>query len=86
MENSKGQLTNREEEILSCFKQYYAEHCYAPSFREIGKMAGVKSTASVHAYITSLIKKGYIETDAEISMPRAYRITGTKIIFSENND
>lgn len=75
-------LTNRERQIYEYLKEYYKKHCYAPSFREIGKTVGLKSTASIHAHMNALQKKGYIETDAEFNTARAFRITGMKVFFT----
>ncbi len=44
-------------------KNKYLRFGYAPSVREIGKAVGLKSTATVHGYLSKLEQKGYIKKE-----------------------
>ena len=43
----EGENMTKKEEIYNYIKTYIAEHGYAPSYREIGHAARLKSTSSV---------------------------------------
>ena len=53
-------LNKREKAILKYIEKAIEENGYPPSVREIGKAVGLKSTATVHSYITRLKEIGYI--------------------------
>ena len=53
-------LNKREKAILKYIEKCVKENGYPPSVREIGKATGLSSTATVHAYLASLTKEGYI--------------------------
>lgn len=54
-------LTPRQREALVWIEGYMDEHDgIAPSYREIRRGLGVKSTANVHGLIRSLVVKGWI--------------------------
>lgn len=55
------ELKDREKEILEFIVEQINKKGYAPTVREICKGTGLKSTATVHGYLTSLKEKGYIE-------------------------
>ncbi|MDR0979159.1 MAG: transcriptional repressor LexA [Lachnospiraceae bacterium] len=57
------ELNNREKDILKFIEKHIKQNSYPPSVREIGKAVGLTSTATVHAYIAKLIKKGYIKKE-----------------------
>ena len=56
----KEGLNKREKAILKYIEKAVTENGYPPSVREIGKAIGLKSTATVHAYIARLTEEGYI--------------------------
>ena len=56
----KEGLNKREKAILKYIEKAVEENGYPPSVREIGKAIGLKSTATVHAYIARLTEEGYI--------------------------
>ena len=56
----KEGLNKREKAILKYIEKAVVENGYPPSVREIGKAIGLKSTATVHAYIARLTEEGYI--------------------------
>jgi repressor LexA len=57
------ELNHREKDILKFIEKHIKQNSYPPSVREIGKAVGLTSTATVHAYIAKLIKKGYIKKE-----------------------
>lgn len=55
------QLTDKQLKILYIIKDFIIEHGYSPTVREIGKLAGLRSSATVDTYLKILQKKGYIK-------------------------
>lgn len=53
-------LTDRQHLILEAIRAFMQTNGYPPSFREIGKQAGLKSTSSVKHQLEVLQQKGYI--------------------------
>ena len=60
--------------ILSYSRDYFKEHGYAPTLREIGDHTGLESTASVKYYMDKLYDEGMIESEHR-GFPRAFRIS-----------
>ena len=54
------ELNKRERAILKFIEKELKENGYPPSVREIGKAVGLKSTATVHAYLNRLEETGHI--------------------------
>ncbi len=63
MKINQPQLSGRQEAILAFIKEEINCKGYPPTVREIGKKLGFASTASVHAQLLALEKKGYIRRD-----------------------
>lgn len=74
------------ERILKAIKEYISSHGYAPSIREIAKIAGVKSTSTVHIHLKELMKSGEIESDAAPTSARAIRVINDTLIRGSGND
>lgn len=53
-------LTKRQTQILKVIKEFISENEYAPSYREIAKILGLSSVATVAEYISVLELKGYL--------------------------
>lgn len=53
-------LTEKQKQILNIIKNYIDTEKISPTIREIAKIAGLSSTATVSAYIEKLEDKGYI--------------------------
>ncbi len=68
----KGELMR--ERIFKAINDYINEHQYPPTIREICKMVGLKSSATVHRHIEILKEQGLIETDEEKLHMRALRV------------
>lgn len=62
---SSDELNKREKAILKFIEKHVLNHGYPPSVREIGKAVGLKSTATVHGYIASLEKKGFVKKESQ---------------------
>ena len=58
-----GTLNKREKAILKFIEKSVQEKGYAPSVREIGKAVDLKSTATVHSYLSRLSKEGFIKKE-----------------------
>ena len=72
--------TKREQEILDAIIRYTSEHGYSPSFRDIGRMVGLKSNATVYTHVSNMLGKGILETDEGPSCPRTLRVPGYKFV------
>lgn len=53
-------LTQLENRILQCFRDHVQEVGRAPSLRELGEAAGVRSKGTLHRYVQSLVQKGVL--------------------------
>ncbi len=56
-------LTEKEREMYEYIVKVMEEKGYAPSVRDIQNALGIKSTATVHAYLNRLEDKGYIQKE-----------------------
>lgn len=56
-------LNKREQAIIRYIDKETHKNGYPPSVREIGKAVGLRSTATVHAYLAKLNEKGYIKKE-----------------------
>lgn len=57
-------LTDRQRKVLDAIKTHLATQGFAPSFREIGEAAGLKSPSSVKHQLQVLDEKGFIHMNA----------------------
>lgn len=78
-EESMGDLTERDKEVLDFIKNYMKEHGAIPSMREIGKGVFMGSTRTVHTHLQNLIDKGYIIKISE----KRYKVRGMKYVEEE---
>ncbi|HHY06257.1 MAG TPA: transcriptional repressor LexA, partial [Clostridia bacterium] len=65
-------LTERQKEILKVIVEEIKRKGYPPTVREIGKIVGLSSSATVHNHLNQLEKKGYIRKDP--TKPRAIEV------------
>ena len=63
---SKQPLTEKQTEVYNFLVKQMSEGL-PPTVREIGQATGIKSTSTVHAYLSALEEKGYITRDAKNS-------------------
>lgn len=63
-EQSEAALTDRQRKVLDAIRTHVSEQGFAPSFREIGEAAGLKSPSSVKHQLEALAQKGFIRMNA----------------------
>ena len=56
-------LTERENDVFTIVARHLARHARAPTLAEIATELGQKSRGTVHRYVSSLLKKGYLVRD-----------------------
>ena len=64
--------SDRQKEIFQFIKAFLLEKGYPPSVREIGEAVGLKSSSTVHGYLSRLEANGMIKRDP--TKPRAIDI------------
>lgn len=69
-------ITSRQKQILDYISKFFDENGYPPSVREICAATKLKSTATVHAHLVNLEKKGYISRDPQ--KPRTIELLDRK--------
>lgn len=65
MRKKSVELTDRQREILTYIKQYYAKNKYTPSIREIGNHFHLRSSSTVKAHVDEIIEKGFLRRDSK---------------------
>lgn len=55
-------LTQRQTEVLDHIETHVINHGYPPTFREIGKHFGIRSTNGVADHLKALERKGYLKS------------------------
>ncbi len=63
-QGSRPKLTDRQTRVLEAIKRHLSERGFLPSYREIGKDAGLRSTSSVKHQLQVLQDLGYIRLTA----------------------
>ena len=61
---SRPKLTDRQAKVLEAIKRHLSERGFLPSYREIGRDAGLRSTSSVKHQLQVLQDLGYIRLTA----------------------
>jgi len=69
---AKGNITQKQQEILDFIKETILKKGYPPAVREICEAVHLRSTSSVHAHLETLEKNGYIHKDP--TKPRTIEI------------
>lgn len=72
----KKKPSERQQEILDFINKQIEEKGYPPSVREICDGIGLRSTSTVHCYLTNLEKEGAIIKDP--TKPRALKVVSSK--------
>ena len=65
-------LTARQQEIWDFLVEYFEEHGYPPTVREIGDAVGLASPSTVHAHLANLERAGLLKRDP--TKPRAIEL------------
>ncbi len=73
--------TDKQQKVLDYVKEQIKKEGYAPSVREICKALNLKSTSTVHGYLSRLEKKGLIQKAA--LKPRTIRIPDSQVESEE---
>ncbi|WP_304171073.1 transcriptional repressor LexA [Limnochorda pilosa] len=68
----RGELSERQRQILEYIRKCVEEKGYPPSVREIGQAVGLSSSSTVHGHLNRLEQKGYIRRDP--TKPRAIEL------------
>ena len=82
--NNNDVLNVNEQNILSYIRKQVEEVGYPPSVREICKAVGLKSTSSVHLYLSRLAEKGYISKGN--LKTRALKVVGQNLSAAPDAD
>lgn len=56
-------LTKKQKNLLDHIVEFFQDHGYMPSYREVASALKLSSPSSVHQYIKVLEEKGYVTTD-----------------------
>jgi repressor LexA len=72
-------LTARQQECFTLIMQGITENGFPPTFRELAKAMGVKSTNTIADFLLRLEREGYIENKGE-RKDRAIRVVGYRWI------
>lgn len=73
-------LTKRQSQILSILTSFTQTHGYPPSYRELMRVLGLSSPATLHKHIQNLKAKGHLQTGpqkASQKAPRGWRALKT---------
>jgi repressor LexA len=68
-------LTEKQQEVFNIICTYINDNQMAPTVRDIMELTGLKSSSTVHGYLSYLKAKGYI--DWEECKPRTMRVLKT---------
>ncbi|MBB2955191.1 repressor LexA [Bifidobacterium commune] len=77
-------LTDRQQKVLDAIRKHIQRYGFAPSFREIGEVSGLKSPSSVKHQLETLEEKGYIKMNA--NKGRAIELVDNEPNVSETNN
>lgn len=81
-----GDLSMRQNEVLTYVKKFIAENKYSPSVREICQGVNLSSPATVHVHLRNLIEKGYLKRNAknnrllEVMVPNEFDISSDDVV------
>ena len=88
-EKDPMELNKREKAIVKSIQKQIEANGYPPSVREIGKAVGLKSTATVHTYLSKLVEKGYIKKENQkgrtLQLLKGIKKKGEEKVKSEKN-
>lgn len=76
--------TKRQFEIVKFIRDYFKEHNFPPTFREIGSHFGFKSTNSISCHFNALERKGLIKRNEYGS--RTLQLTDKALAYFDINN
>lgn len=53
-------MTPEMHETLTHIQEYYNQHGYSPTYRELTKMTGLSSSNSIHRRVHALLERGHL--------------------------
>ncbi len=59
-------LSERQQHMLVFIQDYYQEHLYPPTIREIGEAVGISSTSVVNYNLNKLVDAGMIQRNKDV--------------------
>lgn len=59
-DEGRDDLTKKQGEALDAIRSFLAGHNYAPSYRDVMRMMGIKSPATAYNHVQALKEKGYL--------------------------
>lgn len=71
-------LTRQQARILEALTDFWQEHGYPPTIRELGRLVGIASPSAVLKHLRSLEKKGYLQREAGELQPVASSLALSK--------
>lgn len=74
-------LTKKQSETLDCIREFIANHKYAPTYRDLMHMMGIKSPATAYAHVQQLRAKGYIRLQGRVM--RSVELTEKSNMFAK---
>ena len=77
-QKEKQEGLSTREKVYESIVAYMLAYGYPPSVREIGDMAGLKSTSTVNWYLNSLRERGWI--NYETDKPRTITVPGVHYV------
>ena len=77
-------MTEPDKQMYLFIKDFFIQHMYSPSVREIMAGMGYKSTSTIHARLARLEEMGYIRKQQDA--PRTMWIKGIKVIVDEKEN
>jgi|GEM_PF-74351 len=69
-------LTKRQKQVLDYIKKFIKDKNYSPSFEEVRRHFGFVSKSTVHHYIETLKRKGYLKRSRTIELPKDEKPSG----------
>ncbi|RKP54933.1 transcriptional regulator [Cohnella endophytica] len=64
--------TKKQLLIIDQIEKHIANHKYSPTVRELAAVVGMSSSSTMHAHLSSMLKKGLIEW--EPTRPRTLKV------------
>ncbi len=55
-------LTERQSFVLSIISEFYRQHGYPPTIRQVCELVGTSSPSTVHEHVVALRRKGYLRS------------------------
>jgi len=71
-------LTRQQARILETLTDFWREHGYPPTIRELGRLVGIASPSAVLKHLRSLERKGYLQREAGELQPVAPSLAFSK--------